>query len=61
MSPQKIAKQMQEEEEQRIRRRSRGQEDHSEGTIQVLPLGVLDSIDNTLLIPEGEIHASQHT
>lgn len=31
--PQEIAKRMHEEEEQRLRRRSRGQEGHSEGTV----------------------------
>lgn len=36
MSSQEIAKQMQEEEEQRIRRGSRGQDSHSEGTVYVL-------------------------
>lgn len=35
VSPQEIAKQMQEEEEKRTKRRSRGQEAHSEGTDRV--------------------------
>lgn len=35
--PQEIAKRIHEEEEQRLRRRSRGQESHREGTLQVSP------------------------